>query len=183
MMKKILLVSLLSSAVTGVMAQSDNKESGFYVEAGLIQAYYKEPSLNFNNAMGSLKGGYNIDKNFAIEGMYAGNLNSSSGYVGAVYVTAQVQNAYGIYGKAKIDLNDIFAIYAKAGATNGTVSASASFGGNFASAFASGTSPSFGAGVQANISKETYASLEYMSYYNRNSVTIAGPSINVGYKF
>ncbi|NDE11543.1 MAG: hypothetical protein EBZ95_13440, partial [Chitinophagia bacterium] len=83
----------------------------------------------------------------------------------------------------KIDLNDIFAIYAKAGATNGTVSASASFGGNFASAFASGTSPSFGAGVQANISKETYASLEYMSYYNRNSVTIAGPSINVGYKF
>jgi hypothetical protein len=183
MKKKLLAVTLLSIVSANVMAQSNNKETGPYVELGLIQANYNEPALSFNHAMGSLKAGYNINKNFAVEGMYAGNLNSSSGYIGAVYVTAQVQNAYGIYGKAKLDLNDTFAIYVKAGATNGTVSASASSGGSFASAWSSGTSPSFGAGVQANISKDIYASLDYLSYYSRNGVTIAGPSINVGYKF
>ncbi len=184
MKKKIIVATLLSCVAASAIAQvNTTKESGVYVELGVIQANYNEPTFQFNNAMGALKAGYNFNKNFAVEGMYAGNLNSANGYVGVVSVTAQVQSAYGAYGKASLDINDMFSIYAKAGATNGTVSATATYGGAWASAWASGTSPSFGVGVQAKINNDIYTSLDYMSYYNRNGVSIAGPSVSVGYKF
>ena len=179
MRNKLLAVSLLSIVSANVMAQTNNKESGIYVEIGAMQAYYKDPLINFNHTMGALKAGYNINKNFAIEGMYAGNLNSATGYVGSTAVTAQVQSAYGLYGKGTIPLTDNVSLYAKIGATNGTVTASTAY----ASAWSSGTSPSFGAGVQLNINKDIYASLDYMSYYNRDGISITGPSINLGYKF
>ena len=179
MRNKLLAVSLLSIVSANVMAQTNNKESGVYVEIGAIQAYYKEPLLNFNHTMGALKAGYNINKNFAVEAMYAGNLNSASFYYGSTNITAQVQSAYGIYGKGTIPLSDNVSLYAKIGATNGTVTASSAYG----SAWSSGTSPAFGAGVQLNINKDIYASLDYMSYYNRDGVSITGPSVNLGYKF
>jgi hypothetical protein len=179
MKKKLLVVSLLSLASASIMAQSNSKETGPYVELGLIQAYYKDDVVNFNNGMASFKAGYNFTKNFALEGMIAGNINSANFYYRSTNITAQVQNAYGIYGKGTIELNDTVSLYAKVGATNGTLSASSAFG----SAWTSGTSPAYGAGIQANINKDVYVSLDYMSYYNRDGVSIAGPSINVGYKF
>ena len=111
--------------------------------------------------------------------MYAGNLNSANGNVGGVNLTAQVQNAYGAYLKASIGVTDTLSLYAKAGGTSGTVCASTIYG----SAWSSGTSPSFGVGIQANITNDIYTTLDYMSYYNRNGTTISGPSISVGYKF
>ena len=180
-MKKIIIVaSLLSCAISSAMAQSSpNKESGPYVEAGLMQAYYSEPLLSFNHTMGVLKGGYNFNKNFALEGMVGANLNSANGYVGSTNVTAQVQNAYGIYGKGSIDVSNIVSLYAKIGGTNGTVSASTAYG----SGWSSGTSISYGVGVTTKINPDVYLSLDYMSYYSRNGVSIVGPSLNAGYKF
>jgi opacity protein-like surface antigen len=79
MKKNLLAAALLSVAASGAMAQAQaNKESGFYAELGLAQVYYKEPSVNFNNAMGTLKAGYNINKYIAAEVMAAGNLNSAN---------------------------------------------------------------------------------------------------------
>lgn len=180
MKNKIITAALLSCAISTAIAQSSaNKDTGVYAELGLIQATYNEPAANFNNGMASLKAGYNFNKNFALEGMIAGNINNASFYYGSTNITAYVQNAYGVYGKGTVDISEAISLYAKLGATNGTVSASSAYG----SAYQSGTSPSYGAGIQAKINPEMYVSLDYMSYYNRNGVSITGPSLNFGYKF
>jgi hypothetical protein len=129
--------------------------------------------------MAALKAGYNIDKNYAIEGLIAGNTGSASFNIGTTAITAQVQKAYGLYGKGTVELTETVGLYAKAGFTNGTVSASSRFG----SGYSSGTSLSYGAGIQASFNKDVYATLDYMSYYNRDGVSITGPSISLGYKF
>lgn len=180
MKKRIIIASLISFAISSAMAQSSQKkESGPYVEAGLMQAYYSEPSATFNNTMAALKAGYNFNKNLALEGMIAGNLNSANFYYGQTNISANVQNAYGAYGKGTIEISDVFSLYVKVGATNGTLNASSAYG----SAYQSGTSPSYGAGIQAAVNANAYVSLDYMSYYNRNGVSIVGPSLNAGYKF
>lgn len=180
MKKAVIVASLLSCAISSAMAQSSQKkESGPYVEAGFMQAYYKDDSVSFTNGLAALKAGYNFNKNLALEGMIGGNINSANFYYRTTNITAQVQNAYGIYGKGTVEINDTVSLYARVGATNGTVTGSSSYG----SAWTSGTSPSYGVGIQANINNDVYVSLDYMSYYNREGVSITGPSLNAGYKF
>ena len=179
MKKFIMIMSLISIGITNTFAQTQKKDSGFYAEVGYMQAYYSESVASFNNGMAALKAGYNIDKNYAIEGLIAGNTGSASFFIGSTSVTAQVQNAYGLYGKGTVELTETVGLYAKAGFTNGTVSASSRFG----SGYSSGTSLSYGAGIQASFNKDVYATLDYMSYYNRDGVSITGPSISLGYKF
>jgi outer membrane immunogenic protein len=179
MKKFIMIMSLISIGITNTFAQTQKKDSGFYAELGYMQASYSESVASFNNGMAALKAGYNIDKNFAIEGLIAGNTGSASFNIGTTAVTAQVQSAYGLYGKGTVELNETVGLYAKAGFTNGTVSASSRFG----SGYSSGTSASYGAGIQANLTKDVYANLDYMSYYNKDGISITGPSISFGYKF
>ena len=179
MKKKILVGAMLTVIATSTYAQEKKKDSGFYAEVGYMQAYYSESVASFNNGMAALKAGYNIDKNYAIEGLIAGNTGSASFNIGTTAVTAQVQNAYGLYGKGTVELTEAVGLYAKAGFTNGTVSASSRFG----SGYSSGTSLSYGAGIQASFNKDVYATLDYMSYYNKDGISITGPSISLGYKF
>ena len=179
MKKKILVGAMLTVIATSTYAQEKKKDSGFYAEVGYMQAYYSESVASFNNGMVALKPGYNINKNFAVEGLIAGNTGNANFNIGTTAFTAKVQNAYGLYGKGTVELNETVELYAKAGFTNGTVSASTRFG----SGYSSGTSVSYGAGIQVNLTKDVYTNLDYMSYYNKDGISIIGPSINLGYKF
>ena len=182
MKKNILLAALLSAITTGAFAQA-NKESGFYAELGLAQAYYKEPAANFNNSMGVLKAGYNINKYIAAEVMAAGNLNSANFNIRNINYNAKVSSAYGGYAKFSLPVNNDFSLFARVGVTSATVDATASNGSASASAWSSGSDFSYGAGAQFNFTKDIYGQVDYMSYYNKNNITVQAPSISVGYKF
>ena len=180
MKKNLLAAALLTIATTGVMAQAQtNKETGFYAELGLAQAYYKEPTANFNNALGVLKAGYNINKYIAAEVMGAGNLNSANFYYGGTNINAKVSSAYGGYAKLSLPVNNDFSFFVRAGVTSATVMASS----RYASAWSSGSDFSYGGGAQFNFTKDLYGQVDYMSYYNKNSISVQAPSISVGYKF
>ena len=182
MKKRILVAAILAVATTSSFAQA-NKESGFYAELGLAQAYYKEPTANFNNSMGVLKAGYNINKYVAAEVMAAGNLNTATFYSGATRIEAKVSSAYGGYGKFSLPVNEDFSLFVRLGVTSATVSATATNGSRYASAWSSGSDFSYGAGAQFNFTKDIYGQVDYMSYYNKNNITVTAPSISVGYKF
>jgi hypothetical protein len=180
MKKNLLVAALLSVAATGVMAQAQaNKETGFYAELGLAQAYYKESNANFNNAMGLIKAGYNINKYIAAEVMAAGNLNSANFNYGSTNINAKVSSAYGGYAKLSLPINDDFSFFVRAGVTSATVMASS----RYASAWSSGSDFSYGGGAQFNFTKDLYGQVDYMSYYNKSNVSVQAPSISVGYKF
>jgi hypothetical protein len=182
MKNKILVAAIFSVATSGAFAQA-NKETGFYAQLGLAQAYYKESSGNFNNSMGALMAGYNINKYIAAEVMAAGNLNSANFQSGNVIYNAKVSSAYGGYAKFSLPVNDDFSLFARIGATNATLQATGTNGTRSASAWSSGTDYSYGAGAQFNFTKDVYGQVDYMSYYNKSSVTVTAPSISVGYKF
>lgn len=180
MKRKLLVAAILTSAATGAMAQaSTNNETGFYGEIGLAQAYYTEPLLNFNHPLGMLKAGYDINKNVAVEIMAAGALTSSNINVGGTNVDAKVSSAYGAYGKLSLPVEDKFSLFVRLGITNVTPSLSTSSG----SARQSGSDFSYGAGAQFNFTKDIYVQVDYMSYYNKDSITVRAPSISIGYKF
>lgn len=184
MKKKLLLVALLSTVATGAVAQAQaNKETGFYAELGYAQIYYTEPSASMNHAMGVLKGGYNFNKNIAIEFMTAGKLNDAVFYSGSTRIVASVSNAYGGYGKFSLPVNEDVSLFVRLGFTNARIDATATNGTRSASAWSSGSDYSYGAGAQFNITKSVYGQIDYMSYYNKNNVTVKAPSISVGYKF
>lgn len=184
MKKKLLVVAILTVVATGAMAQSQaNKETGFYAELGLAQAYYKEGNANFDNTMAEIKAGYNINKYIAAEVMAAGNLNSANFNIGSTSINAKVSSAYGGYAKFSLPVNDDFSLFVRAGVTSATVNATATNGGRYASTWSTGSDFSYGAGAQFNFTKDVYGQVDYMSYYNKNNITVQAPSISVGYKF
>jgi hypothetical protein len=187
-MKKIILGTILAAASTGLLAQSSSvasKETGFYAELGFAQAYYSESNdaYNFNNSMAVLKAGYSINKYIAVEVMGAGNLSTANFNVGSTRFSAKVSDAYGGYGKFSLPVNDDLSFFVRLGVTSATVSATASNGSRTASAWSSGSDFSYGGGVQFNFTKEIYGQIDYMSYYNKNNITVTAPSISIGYKF
>jgi hypothetical protein len=180
-MKKVALGLIVGGALFGAntsFAQQSNL-TGFYAELGLIQAYYKEPTANFNNSMGAATLGYSINKYASVEIMGAGSLNEANFNYRGTNINAKTSSAFGGYVKGTLPIEDKFGVFVKAGATNGTVTASSAYG----SAWSSGTSFSYGGGVEFNFTKNVYGIAQYMSYYDRNSISINGPSIGVGYKF
>ena len=182
--KKLVVAALLSLATSVAMAQAQTKkEDGFYAELGFAQAYYTEPAANFNNAMGVLKGGYNINKYIAAEVMVAGNLNDAVFYSGSTRFGASVTSAYGAYGKFSLPVNEDFSLFARVGVTNARIDVSATNGTRSASAWASGSDLSYGGGAQFNFTKNIYGQVDYMSYYDKSGVTVSAPSISIGYKF
>lgn len=179
-MKKIALVSavvVLSALGTG--AQAQEAKTGFYTELGLIQAYYSEPGANFNNTMAALILGYSINKNLAVEVMGATSVADANFYHGSTRINAKTSGATGLYVKGSLPVDKSFEVFAKVGGTNGKVEASSAYG----SAWSSGTSFSYGGGIQFNFTDSVYATAQYMSYYDRKGISINGPAVSVGYKF
>jgi opacity protein-like surface antigen len=180
MKTKILVATLFSIAATGAFAQSQaNKDSGFYAELGLAQAYYKESFGNINNTNGFLKAGYSNKKNVSAEVMGATNINSASFTYGTALINAKVSNAYGGYGKFSLPVNDDFSLFVRLGVTSARVDIASGYG----SAWSSGSDFSYGAGAQFNFTKSVYGQVDYMSYYNKNNISIQAPSLSIGYRF
>ena len=164
--------------LSGQAARADDAK--IYVEAAFIPIYYNEPLLAFNHSMVGVRVGYNIDKNFSVEAMGATNINSASGWVGSAYVTAQVATANGFFVKFKTDNPQGFNVYGKIGTASGTVTASSAYGSVWTS---NNYSMSYGGGIQYDANDKFYYTVDFMSYYNNNLVTVRGASTSVGYRF
>jgi hypothetical protein len=175
---KIIVMFAITSSCALAQTQSA-KETGFYAELGLAQAYYTEPGANFNNSMAVGKLGYSINKYVAAEVMSAFSLNSANFYYGTTYINAKVSSAYGGYGKFSLPINEDASLFLRVGVTNVTVNASSRYG----RAHSSGTDLSYGGGFQVKFAKDYYAQADYMSYYDNNGITVTAPSISVGFKF
>ncbi len=176
-----LVAALAMSALMSTGAIAD--ENSAYVQTGVISAHYSNPYFVFTNSLVALTVGKNISENLSVEVMGAGAINEAYGYWGSTYITAKVSSAAGAYVKAKTSPSNGISVYAKAGMTRGTVTLSAYAPGYTASAWATSTSPSAGAGIQIDTSEKSYVTFDYMSYYSKNNVKISGPSVTFGLNF
>jgi hypothetical protein len=180
MKNKLIVASLFTVVSPGVMAQeSASKETGYYAELGVTQVYFKQNDTQFNHMMADVKVGYNFSKNIAVEVMLGNNLNSADTNYNGTNVNAKISSAYGGYGKFSLPVSDVFSLFVRLGVTDARLNSSSNLGSDWSSGF----DFSYGGGAQFNFTKEVYGQIDYMSYYNKNNVSVAGPSISIGYKF
>ena len=150
-----------------------------YIGLTYLQAYYKESAAHFNNSLLGVKFGTNFSENFGAELFAAGAVNQANFYVGSTLISANVRSAYGAHLRARTTPSNGFSGYLKAGFANGVVAASSRFG----TGWASGTSLSYGAGVEFDIGKSSFLQLDYGLYYSNANVTVTAPSLTFGFRF
>lgn len=175
-MKKILFALIASAtALTGV-AQAADAGTG-YVGAGLVGSRYKfdtpitssSDDRSGSKASGKLFAGYNLDKNWAIEGGYTDFGKNSYNYTlnGATGKVESKSNSLYLAGKYSQPINEQFAVFGKLGVarnhssinTSGAANGIAN-GGNKTALYAS-------VGGEYAINKNVSLSLEY-EHYGKN---------------
>jgi opacity protein-like surface antigen len=167
---KFLKIALTTAAIAGFASTASAQDSGFYTNIG-VDAYEFEAY-----AIG-VKGGYEVNDYFAIEGQGAlGVIDEKETFQGTEF-KAGVDYAIGAFGVLKLPVSDSVDVFARAGyhltevqASGGGVSASGSFDG-----FA------LGAGLQYMFSGANGIRAEYTYLDLPDDITDNGNVFSVSY--
>lgn len=167
------------AAATSASAQSASPQTRLYGELGYTALQYKEPAGKADLGLGTATIGYEINKNFAVEGSLGTGISDDNVNVSGTNVKVDIDNSYGVFLKPKAQVAQDLEVFAKLGWAKTKLKANA---GGF-SASNSGSDFAYGAGAQYSITPAAYITGGYMKLYDKNSVTADGWNIGVGYKF
>jgi hypothetical protein len=175
--KKVAIAALF--ALSGFAAQAQVS----YAEIGVGTAKYSEPSITLTPTIARGIVGVNLNDNFAFEGMLATGMSNGTTTYSGVGITLQVDSATGAYIKPKVKIGDNAELFARAGYTHVTGTATATGNRGSLVLAMSGSSPSYGAGVKFNLSNNSYVVVDYMSYYSKNGISVNGYTVGMGFGF
>lgn len=175
-MKKIVMAVAAIAACAAAQAQT---ESPFYAELGYTGITYEEPAAKAHPGMLRAIFGWEASPYVAIEAMGAFSVNDDTVRVGGTNVDLKVEHAWGLYVKPKMKLGDDVEVFGRLGFAENRIKASA---GNI-SISDTGNDVSYGLGLKYAFSKTVYGAVDYMRYYDKDSVKIDGFTLGLGYKF
>jgi OOP family OmpA-OmpF porin len=170
------LISVAALSVPSIsMAQMTMKgpDSGWYVGGHIGQSDIDE--LNEKDTSFKVLGGYQINKNFAVE---AGYIDFGKVSSGPVNVKA---NALELVGVGSLPITNQFSVYGKLGFARGEVKASSPLG----SATEDSVEVTYGAGVQYDVSRNLGIRGEWQKYpdLGDGASDVSVLSIGVIYRF
>ena len=180
-MKSKIVVLIAALVGSGAFAQSKSADWSSYAELGANMNNYNIVGYSFSSANSfGLRLGQNLSKDFAVEAIYSSGMSDStysSTSTGAL--TFRNRGSYGLYLKPKAKINDDLEVFGRAGyfRINSTLKSSSTSEDNTDDAF------SYGLGAAYKISKTVYTSLDYTSFYNKESTNINGLGLSVGFNF
>ncbi len=171
---KLSMLATLLIASAGVQAEGLNLEIGY----GAMK--YSEPSISMTPTAARVIVSQDVSENLAIEGMAAAGLSNGNTTYSGVGISLKLDNAYGVYVKPKLKVNDSVEVFGRAGYTR--ISGNATLTGSRGSLVLDmdGGDTSFGIGAKFAISKTTYAVIDYMSYYSKDRITVKGYTFGLG---
>ena len=184
---KLIAISLLFSNISSFAA-----DDGYYAEFGYASinysyTYSSDYSFKWNNGAAiRLVFGKELGENLAIEGMYASGINSSdkTTIISPYNSNIKLTSMYGVYLKPKYNISENINVFARIGLTQSTINGSMYDGTNlYGTNSASASSTSYGVGTSYKLNDKFNLNLDYMSYYNKNSIDINAVTLGVGYKF
>ena len=184
---KIIVISLLFSNFSSFAA-----DDGYYAELGYTSinysfVYSSEYSAKWNNGAAiRLVFGKELGENLAIEGMYASGINSSdkTTIISTFSSNIKLTSMYGVYLKPKYNISENMNVFARIGFVQSTINGSIYDGTSlYSSDSASASTTSYGVGTSYKLNDKFNLNLDYMSYYNKNSIDINAVTLGVGYKF
>jgi len=175
-MKKIITAVAAVAACAAAQAQT---ESPFYVELGYTGTKFENPVASADPGMVRAIFGWEATPYLAVEAMGAFSEHESEARVGGSKVDVEIEHSWGLYLKPKMKFGDAVEVFGRLGFTESRVKVSAEDG----SDSDSGNDFTYGVGLNYAISKTAYASIDYLNYYNKDSVKIKGFTIAIGTKF
>lgn len=161
-------------AVGTASAQSMKEDSGYYGEVGYTPISISHKSLTLKPKLVRLTAGKDINENLSIEGMYATTVSKDKQY--DVEISA---SNYGVFLKPKLEIATDTEVFARVGVVASKVEGMRSG----VSASETGVDASYGLGIATKLTKDIYAQVDYMSYYDRNGTTAKAFAVSVGKRF
>lgn len=174
--KQALVALLAVLAVGSASAQSMKKESGYYGEVGYTALNIKNDNNGFDVTpkLVRLSVGKDLDRNLSVEGIYAFTASKDSAVLGGTKYTVK-GTMFGAYLKPKIEIAKDVEAFARIGAVHSKYEDEASS--------VSKTKLSYGIGVQAQLTKDVYGQVDYMSYYKADGLSAKGFTLSIGTRF
>lgn len=176
-MKKLMAIAAALMAAGGVQAQT---ALPVYAELGYVGLTYSENGVpDIKPGVLRMLVGVEVHPNVAIEGMLGAGVKDDTVRLSGIDVKAKVDSSYGFFIKPKINPTSDLTLFARLGYSNTRIKASAMG----VSVSDSGGDASYGVGLSYAFTKNAFAAVDYMSYYNKDGVKIDGFSFGLGYKF
>lgn len=180
-MKKVLVAAGLAAAAFSLPAAAQVNMSSVYVGGSIGQSMMDDQcdgvaagvSCDDKDMAWRLLGGYQINRNFAVELGYH-NLGEAKASFGGVEAKVKM-SVWELVGVGMLPLGNQFSAYGKLGLTYGTAEGNTNFG---ASADESGTGFTWGLGGQFDVSRNLGLRLEFQ-HYNDVGGSDGGGNVNV----
>jgi len=173
----LLSLALLSLLISnGVLAAQSDKS---YIGAQYSLVTYSETGIpDYDMTALILRGGYNINEYFSVEGRYGFGIADDTHRLSSLDISLEVDNMYGIYALGRIPLSNNFDLYGVAGYTEVNFAASIpGYSVNFDE-----SDFSVGAGAEFYLDSVSF-SLEYMSYISKNDFDLNAIGVGINYNF
>lgn len=174
-MKKIAFIA--AALMAAGVAQAQTNASPFYVDAGYVFLNLDD-NAGSKPSLGAIRGfaGWDLHKNLGVELMLAGGTADGTTEDGS---KVKLKSAYGVFAKPKLALHEQLEVFGRLG----WVKAKTRFSDATGSVSDSDSDLAWGIGATYKFTPNWSASLDYTSYYDKNSIRIDGIGLSVGYRF
>ncbi|WP_203143005.1 porin family protein [Marinobacter mangrovi] len=178
-------IAVLASVLFSGHVLADDAQPKAYLGLNYLAAQYEEDGVDDTLDLGAIyvQLGAQINPYLAGELRVGSGVTDDSTTIYGVDASLELKNLFGGYLKAGIPTGTLIYPYVIAGFTRAELEVSASDGYYSASNSDSGSDVSYGAGINLNITDNVAANIEYMQYYDKDGVEIAGLSLGGQFKF
>lgn len=165
-----------SAAAAALVLAAVGAQAQLYGEVGYSAVNVDAGSTDVN--LGTLTGiiGYGVHPNLAIEGMLAFGVQDDS--IGSAKV--ELEHAYGVFAKPRVMLSPNFELFGRLGYVESKLKASAP---GYGSLSDSDGDWAYGLGGNYYFNPNTYLSVNYLKFYDKDDVKADGWTVGVGMKF
>ena len=184
MINKKLIAVLVATCSISAFAQK-KPESTSYLDIGYSTLAYSDSTFNFKPTGIRAVYGKNTSENFGWEGLLGLGINEDTATFSSASLGLKIGTVVGVYGKGFMKPSDSFEIFGRLGFASVSRELSCTPVARCATSSAkdTGNSISYGAGLKFEITKNVSIGGDYMSYYNREGVSINATTIGVSFGF
>lgn len=168
----------LSFGLASSMANASQNE--FYIGADVSFGTYSEVGAeNLNPTALNLKGGYYITDHFSIQAQLGLGVSDDDTVIEDTGVSLDLKNSYSLFLKADLPVTDSINLYTLLGYSNTELKASS----EWFTVKIDESSPSYGIGVEAEVSPGLYIGAEYTALMNEKIYEYSAFNVGLTHRF
>lgn len=184
-MRTFHVAALALTCLTVSTAFAQKAPDSVYGELGYTQVTLSDPANTASSKPSALRAivGYEMNRNFSVEGMLAMGVADGSIDVavlgGTVSMRSKIDSMYGVFAKAKAEVAPGVELFGRVGYSKSNYTLS------FPGASGSGSTDgiAWGLGGSYAVSPGVALTVDYTSYYNKDGAKATGPTFGVSFKF